>query len=199
MRLKDEDGIDAARLPLDVFKAHLRLGTGFGEDNLQDVLLEAVLRAAIVAIEARTGKVLLERNFTWQLSDWRDTQSQALPVAPVNALTALILVTRSGDQTTADLGSVALLPSTQRPVLQAVYTRLPMVPTHGYAEVQFTAGYAADWAGLPADLAQAVLLLAAHFYETRHEGMDGDGAMPAGVRGLIERYRTVRILGGSAA
>jgi uncharacterized phiE125 gp8 family phage protein len=62
-----------------------------------------------------------------------------------------------------------------------------------------SAGYAPDWAGLPADLGQAVLLLAAHYYEYRHETALGDGCMPFGVTSLIERYRTVRLMAGGGA
>ncbi len=43
------------------------------------------------------------------------------------------------------------------------------------------------------------MLLAAHYYEIRAEAPVGDGNMPFGVASLIERYRTVRILGGAVA
>ena len=57
MMLIEETAIADAALPVDQFKAHLRLGTGFAEDNVQDEVLKGFLRAAIAAIEARTGKV----------------------------------------------------------------------------------------------------------------------------------------------
>ncbi len=41
-----------------------------------------------------------------------------------------------------------------------------------------------------------MLLLAAHYYEYRHETALGGGCMPFGVTSLTERYRTVRLLGG---
>jgi uncharacterized phiE125 gp8 family phage protein len=69
------------------------------------------------------------------------------------------------------------------------------VPAGGGVEVVFDAGFAADWAGVPADLRQAVFLLAAQYHDYRHEGgMSGD-AMPFGVMALIERWRNVRVLG----
>ena len=52
-------------------------------------------------------------------------------------------------------------------------------------------GMSADWGGLPADLGQAVLLLAAHYYEYRDETALGAGCMPFGVTSLIQRYRTL--------
>ena len=65
-------------------------------------------------------------------------------------------------------------------------------------KIVFTAGMAADWGGLPADLGQAVLLLAAHYYEYRDETALGAGCMPFGVTSLIQRYRTVRLAPGVA-
>jgi uncharacterized phiE125 gp8 family phage protein len=52
---------------------------------------------------------------------------------------------------------------------------------------------AASWGELPADLAQAVLMLAAHFYEYRQDTGLGRGCMPFGVSSLIERYRGLRL------
>jgi uncharacterized phiE125 gp8 family phage protein len=85
-----------------------------------------------------------------------------------------------------------------RPVLRPVGTLLPMVPTGGVAEIVFRAGYGGGWGDLPADLGQAVLMLAAHFYEHRAETALREGCMPFGVASLIERYRKVRLLGGGA-
>jgi len=70
---------------------------------------------------------------------------------------------------------------------------LPMVPTGGEVRIGFSAGMAIDWGGLPADLGQAVLLLAAHYYEYRDETKLSDGCMPFGVTSLIQRYRVVRL------
>ena len=49
---------------------------------------------------------------------------------------------------------------------------------------------------MPADLRQAVFLLAAHFYENRGDGRRVSGSMPFGVLVLIEAYRATRIGGG---
>ena len=49
---------------------------------------------------------------------------------------------------------------------------------------------------MPADLRQAVFLLAAHFYENRAEGAAAAGSLPFGVLVLIEAYRATRIGGG---
>lgn len=69
---------------------------------------------------------------------------------------------------------------------------LPGLPEGGAVEVRFSAGFGA-WGDLPADLAQAVLLLAAHYYEYRDETALAEGCMPFGVTSLIARYRRLRV------
>ena len=193
MMLIEETTVPDAALPVDQFKAHLRLGTGFGEESLQDSVLKGFLRAAIAAIEARTGKVLIERDFTWTLSAWRDRAAQGLPVAPVGSVAQVSVVDALGGETVLDAGSYRLESDSQSPRLRPIAGLLPMVPTGGEARIGFRAGMAADWGGLPADLGQAVLMLAAHYYEYRNDTGLSDGCMPFGVTSLIQRYRVVRL------
>ncbi|MES0824020.1 head-tail connector protein [Ruegeria sp. SCP11] len=192
----EETAIADAALPVDQFKAHLRLGTGFAEDSVQDEVLKGFLRAAIAAIEARTGKVLIEREFSWSLYGWRDPAGEVLPVAPVGAVVAVKLTDAAGAETEVDAATYGLERDTQRPRLRPAESCLPKVQTGGAVKITFTAGMAADWGGLPADLGQAVLLLAAHYYEYRDETALGAGCMPFGVTSLIQRYRTVRFGAG---
>lgn len=199
MMLIEETAVPQAALPLAEFKTHLRLGTGFADDDIQDPVLESFLRAAIAAIEARTGKILIRREFTWTVTSWRDASGQALPVAPVTQITRLALHNLSDEEEVIAPHHYRLERDIQRPILRPAGVLLPIVPAGGTAEIAFEAGMAPDWEGLPSDLAQAVLLLAAHYYEYRHETAGGDSALPFGVNSLIERYRTVRLLGGGTA
>ena len=63
MMLTEMTTVPGAALPVQAFKDHLRLGTGFSDDGMQDGLIEAYLRAAIAAIEGRIGKVLIARRW----------------------------------------------------------------------------------------------------------------------------------------
>lgn len=197
--LIEETTLPDTVLPVAAFKAHLRLGTGFADGDVQEPVLLGFLRAAMAAIEARTCKVLVERAFSWTLTRWREVGGQPLPVAPVREVTQLALRNRDEEEEVIAPAMYRLEPDMHRPVLRPVGSMLPAIPQGGVAELQLTAGYAADWAGLPADLAQAVLLLAAHYYEYRQETALGDGCMPFGVTSLIERYRTVRLMAGGGA
>lgn len=198
MMLTEMTTVPGASLPMQALKDHLRLGTGFTEDGMQDGLIETYLRAAMAAVERRIGKVLLARRFKLVLEDWRAAAEQPLPVAPVSGIVAVTVVDAAEVATGVDAGRYRLVPDLHRPKLVALGILLPTVPMDGRAEVVFDAGFGAVWAEVPADLAQAVILLAAEYYEVRQVGEGREAGLPFAVQALIERWRTVRILGGKA-
>jgi uncharacterized phiE125 gp8 family phage protein len=200
MMLIEQTTVPALALPVQALKNHLRLGTGFADDGMQDGLIESYLRASMAAIEGRIGKILISREYKWHLEDWRRGGEQALPVAPVQSLTRISLLDRDGNAEIVPAALYRLVQDMHRPKVQARGVMLPQVPMDGAVEIEFVAGFGPDWADVPSDLAQAVLMLAAEYYERRHEGgMREDGGLPFGVVTLIERWRTVRVLGGGAA
>ncbi len=198
MMLIEETTVPDAALPVDAFKAHLRLGSGFGQGDVQDVVLKSFLRAAMAAIEARTSKILITRSFSWSLTFWRDASAQVLPVAPVGVVSRVALVTRNGVPTDVDTSVYWVERDGQRPRLRSTGTALPGIPSAGAVLIEFDAGYGADWASLPGDMQQAVLMLAAHYYEYRNDTGLSDGCMPFGVSSLIERFKTMRMGMGAA-
>jgi uncharacterized phiE125 gp8 family phage protein len=184
-------------VPVRAFAEHLRLGTGFADDGSQDAVLELYLRSAMAAIEARLGRALLARDFSWTVTRWREDACQGLPIAPVRSVAAVTLVDAEGEETVVDPEAWSLMRDSQRPRLVGRFGRnLPKIPPSGYAEIHFTAGFGEGWDEVPADLRQAVFLLAAHFYENRAEGAVPAGSLPFGVLVLIEAYRATRIGGG---
>jgi uncharacterized phiE125 gp8 family phage protein len=195
MMLTEVTPVPSAALPVEEVKAHLRLGSGFADDTLQDGLIESYLRAALAAIEARIGKMLFRRQFLWTLECWRGTE-QALPVAPVATIANMTLVDAAGVEVAVPTTAYRLLPDLHRPRLAGRGTSLPTIPTEGMVKVVFDAGFGTAWADLPVDLRQAVLLLASEYYDHRHDDAAQAAGLPFGVVTLIERWRTVRILGG---
>lgn len=186
-------------LPLAEFAAHLRVGTGLDPDNLQAELLEGYLRSSLAVIEGRTGKALISRRCLWTGPAWSGGGSaQALPIAPVSEVVEVALVGPSGPRQVLPESRWCLRPDLHRPRVEAVGPDLPPVPAGGRAEILFEAGFGSTWASVPADLRQAVLLLAAEFYELRHSGSEVPGGLPATVLALIEGWRTVRLFGGRA-
>ena len=194
--LVENTTVPAAALPILQFKQHLRLGSGFAEDNLQEPVLESFLRAAIAAVEGRTGKVLLERAYTATATKLRDPAQFDLPLAPISAVSAFILRDLQGGEQPIAPELWRLVADMQVPYIRAVGSCLPMIPEGGEISVSFIAGYGPAWNDLPDDLAQAVMMLAAHYYEFRHDTALDARCMPFGVAALIERFRNIRLFGG---
>lgn len=193
MMLVEETQVPDAALPVSALKDHLLLGSGFAEVTLQDPVLVSFLRAALAAIEGRTSKALIARGFMMTLDDWASPEGQRLPVTPVQSITEVTLVDGYGAATTIDPAAYRLQKDAFDPKLRPTATYLPNVPTGGSVEVRFDAGYGATFDAVPEDLKQAVLMLAAHYYEFRGEMNLGHGCMPFGVTSLIARYRPVRM------
>ncbi|MDN5567922.1 MAG: hypothetical protein L0G27_04085 [Paracoccus sp. (in: a-proteobacteria)] len=197
MMLIEETAPAAEALPVAALRGYLRLASGFDgpDDAAETAALTGFLRAAIATIEARTGKVLLKRRFRMQLDDWRDRLGQSLPLAPVHAVERIEIDDGAGTVTALAAEGWRLVPDGQRPVILPTGVVLPHVPRRGSVTVTFTAGFGDIWDQVPADLAHAVILLAAKYYDDRSQ----DGlrhALPFGVSALIEKWRAVRTLAG---
>lgn len=197
MTLVEETTPGTEALPVAGLRAHLRLGSGFevAADHAEEAALAGFLRAAITTIEARTGKVLLERVFRLRLDDWRDRLGQPLPLAPVQTVESVVIEDGLGNTDTVDPALYRLVPCNQRPMLAPTGVILPHVPRRGSVTVRFRAGFGTGWDAIPADLAQAVMLLATRYYEDR--SFEGSAsAMPFGVSAMIEKWRSVRLMAG---
>ena len=181
-------------LPVRELADHLLLGSGFADDGSQDPVLEICLRAAFSAIEARIGKALLTRRFSWQLTRWRNPSEQGLPVAPVTAIDAVLVVAGDGVETLVDPARYGLSADSTRPRLRGAGRVLPVIPEGGHVVIEMTAGFGI-WTSVPADLRQAVLILAASYFENRSGAVRGANGMPFGVLALIEQHRAIRLLG----
>lgn len=178
---------------LDEFKAHLRLAQGFAADAAEDALLDRYLRNATSVVEARISKALIRRGFKLQVTTWNRDGHLVLPVGPVALIASLSFVLgveTIGLPTTA----WSLEPGSSRQLLTGPGgSALPAVPEGYLAELIFDAGFGVSSNDMPGDLAQAVMLLAAHFYEHRYgEAVSGQG-VPVAVQALLETQRAIRL------
>ncbi len=183
----------ASALPIREFADHLRLGSGFSDDGSEDTVLELYLRSALAGIEARIGKALIQRTFSWQISRWFAQDEQALPISPVQVINSVTVIDADDNSTAIDPSEYGLVTDVQRSKLRANGGNLPSIPRGGIADIDFDAGFG-PWAAIPAALKQAVFLLAAHYYENR-SGEAGAVDLPSGVAVLIESFRPIRIGG----
>lgn len=196
MMLVERTKIPATALPIAELRDHLKLGVGFADSGSEDGLLESFLRAAVAAVEAWTGKVLITRDYTWSTVVWREDRIVAMPVAPMTVITEFRQIDALGGINVVDPGLYRLQRDAHRPTMMATGPVLPPVPTNGEVEVDFTAGFGEAWSDVPPDLAHAVVLLAAHYYEYRAELRDGVNTMPYRVSVLAEPWRRMRLFGG---
>jgi len=193
MMLTETTVVPGSALPVLQFRDHLRLGSGFAEDGTEDALLESYLRAAMAAVEAWTGKALVTRDFLQEVSAWSGPDAQSLATAPVSAVTAVTLASADGTEIAVAAERYRLQQDTHVPALRAVSGSLPTIPAGGAGRIAFRAGFGTDWALVPDDLAHAVLMLAAYYYEYRHEARIGAARIPYGVSRLISAWRVVRL------
>ncbi|WP_316014563.1 head-tail connector protein [Roseobacter sp. HKCCA0434] len=182
MILTERTGPGALPVALGDFSDHLRMGTGFADDGAEDAALEMYLRAATAAVEARIGKALITRALRLELTDWRG--SHGLAIAPLAGVEAVRVIDAGG--TAREMSGWRVVRDAHRPMVEAALS----VPTGGRVEIDFTAGYGAEPADVPADLRQAVLLLAASYYENRS---GSEAHWPFGVLALLDAHRPVRL------
>ena len=178
---------------LDDFKAHLRLAQGFALDAAEDALLDRYLRNATSVVEARISRALIRREFKLLVAAWNRDGQLVMPVGPVAQIGSLRFV---HDAEAIELPSTAwsLEPGSGRQLLTGpCASALPAVPEGYSAELIFNAGFGDGPSDLPGGLAQAVMLLAAHYFENRYgEAVSGQG-IPAGVQALLETQRSFRL------
>jgi uncharacterized phiE125 gp8 family phage protein len=70
---------------------------------------------------------------------------------------------------------------------------LPAIPDGHLAELIFDAGFGASWNDVPGDLRQAVMLLAAHYFENRYGDAEPGQGIPVAVQALLETRQPVRL------
>jgi len=168
MILNEVAGIPVEALPITELRDHLRMGTGFSDEE-----------------------------FSWVINRWHRCDTQGLPIAPATSLEAVTLTGSDGDETAVDTENLTLARDSHRPKVMAKGAALPVIGSGGEAEIRFVAGYGTAWEDVPADLRQATLVLAATYFDYRHGESGGGQVIPFGVMALLEPYRAVRVSGGA--
>jgi len=182
-------GVPAAEpLTLADLKAWLRLD---GSD--EDDLLASVLSAARLAVEEAAGQPLVTQDWRLVLDAWPPDGILTLPLAPVQAVTAMRVRDATGGATVLPANAWLLDAAGDPPRL--ALSGSPPVPGRrlGGIEVDLTAGYGPP-AAVPEPLRMAVRLTAARLFEHRGDGPDETGAaVPPVAAALIAPFRRVRL------
>lgn len=172
-------------------KAHLRV-----DADEEDALIGSLIAAARMLVERTMGVALMTQGWSYFLDHWPERGCIALPLLPVQAVSAVTVHDADGGASVLDTNAYAVdvLSAPARIVLTAT---LPSVTTRAFTgyEVAFTAGYGDTATDVPQPIRQAMLLLVAHWFERREPVELGAGPqeVPAMVAGLLQPYRRLRL------
>jgi len=169
-------------------KAFLRV-----DDNAEDGLVTTLASAARLHVESVTGRAMIVQSWRLVLDAWPTERSIALPVGPVNALTAVTVFDLDDEAHELDLEQFSV--QAGRLLLPRAVEGAPALRERLGLEIDYVAGHGEDATGVPADLKQACLVLVGYWFENRDAVIvAGSGSVvPAGFDRLVAPYRRVRL------
>jgi len=173
-------------IPTETLAEHLHLNTAAPELDETETL-RRFIEAATATIERQTQTALIMQTWRWSTPSW----CVPLPLTPVAAVESVDIIDDAGNA--APWEGWFLVHASQPRIGTRKGQIRPVIPSDGYAAITFTAGYGTGWTDVPADVRQAVTLLAAHYYEHRDAATDPLAALPFGVASLIAPYRPIRL------
>jgi uncharacterized phiE125 gp8 family phage protein len=172
-------------------KAHLRV-----DATDEDALIGSLISAGRLLVERTMGLALITQGWSYYLDHWPQSCCISLPLAPVQAVSAVTLYDADDAPTVFDAGSYAVdvMSEPARSVLQGATPSVATRVFNGF-KVAFTAGFGDAAEDVPAPIRHAVTLLVAHWFERREPVVLGAGPqeVPATVAGLLQPYRRVRL------
>ncbi len=175
---------------LSMAKAHLRV-----DGATEDAYIGSLIETSRLQIEAALGLALVEQRWRWTLDQW-PADATEIPLYPVLSVETIAVKGADGALVVVPPSAyhidVAARPS--RVVADLANLPAPGVPADGIS-VEFTAGFGAAAADVPAPIRQAVMLLVAHWFECREPAPAGSVAprIPDAVSTLLAPYRVVRL------
>jgi uncharacterized phiE125 gp8 family phage protein len=172
-------------------KAHLRI-----DDDDEDQLIASLILTSRLHVEAALGLALLTQSWRLVLDRWPKSAVVVVPLQPLQSVAQVRVLAADGNPSVVPAADyvvdVASMPG-------RIVRTGSAYPTPGRAaggiEIDFTAGYGALAASVPAPIRQALLLLVAHWYEHRDPieiGAPGT-AIPDAVARLLAPFRRHRL------
>lgn len=172
-------------------KAHMRI-----DGTAEDFLIGSLVLTSRLHVEAMLDCALINQTWRLTLDAWPEEREVPIPLAPLQSINAVKVKDTAGTAQTVPATNylVDLTSKPPRLVWNAAARPDPGVPAAGI-EIEFTAGFGASAANVPAPLKHAVLMLTAHWYEHRDPVEIGSPAsrIPAAVADLIQPFRKIRL------
>lgn len=191
MALVMKSGPAAEPVTLQEAKAHLRI-----DHAAEDVLISSLILTSRLHVEAALDLALIDQTWTLQLDAWPIGGSLDIPLSPLNVVSAVRVMGGAGGTVTIAPQSYIVDTGSRPPriVFEPGSQPRPGVRAMGI-EVEFTAGFGAEPAHVPAPLRHAILMLVAHWYENRDVSEAGSPAarIPEQIGELIAPFRKIRL------
>ena len=169
-------------------KGYLRL-----DDNHEDRLINSLMTAARLMVEAESGRCLIAQNWRLVLDHWPLGGVIRVPMSPLISLVEVRVYDVDGEAVTVPssyfnvdtLGSPARIVSNQSvPLPGRVF---------GGIEIDVRVGYGETQADVPMPLRQAVRAIVARWFENRGDDPERVPVMPRDVMAMIAPYKRVRL------
>lgn len=160
----------------------------------EDALLATLITAARLMIEAASGRCLIEQPWRIVLDRWPASGEIRLPLSPLLRIDAARVYDVLGSAQAVATASLTLDKAADPPVIRLTGEVPEIGRAHGAIEIDVAAGYGATAAAVPAPLRQAVLRLAARWFEQRGDVAGRDAqALPATIAALVAPFRRGRL------
>jgi uncharacterized phiE125 gp8 family phage protein len=173
-------------------KTHLRI-----DGTAEDILIASLLLTSRLHIETALGLALINQSWMLVLDRWPQCGTVEIPIAPLQAVTAVRVRNAAGVATTVPPTSYLVDIASKPPRLIWNNNWAPSSPGQvaNGIEIDVTAGFGAMAASVPAPLKHAILLLSAHWYEHRDPVEIGSttARIPEAVADLIQPFRKFRL------
>lgn len=177
--------------PVSLVEARLFLRLDQAEE---DDLLATLITAARLMIEAASGRCLINQPWRIVLDRWPSGGEIRLPLSPVGTITAARVYDLLGAPQPVAGTALALDPLADPPLIRLAGEVPEAGRDRGAIEIDIVAGYGAAADQVPAPLRQAVLRLAARWFEQRGDVASRDAqGLPAEIMALIAPYRRMRL------
>lgn len=190
MTLKASCTEPAAELAVSVaeLKAHTRVDWG-----TDDLLIEGLIKAAIAHLEGILERAFVSQTWVQKFSEFDDVMP--LPIADAIEITSIKYYDGDNVEQTASTALYGFFNDRAGPCVElldgaswpATYVRRDAVA------ITYVAGFG-NATGVPQDIKQAIMMLAAHWYENREAVVEGSfEQLPFAVQALISRHRILAV------
>jgi len=166
------------------------------DSAVEDPVVASLILAARLHIEGALDIAMVTQSWSLFLDGWPEDGRVSIPLGPLKSVDSVKVYDADDTAQTVSPQNYAVDLSSLRPRL--VRQAGAVWPTPGRAangiEIALTAGYGDTTDKVPQPIRQAVLMLAAHWYEQREPVVfEKPDELPHGVADLLKPYRQVRL------